>query len=94
MNNYWLSWWHSNQYMGAFELHWPWWISGQGNGDRQSICAAIRADSAIDAEMIVHTSYDNEPLVLHVRFCDEQPPSWSPFCERFPRAEWMQWPER
>ena len=88
---FWLSWWHSHEYMGAFELHSPWWVSGYGDDGRVSICAAICARNAIDASKKVWCSYDKEPPTLNFRFCEERPPGWSPFSERFPRADWMEW---
>ncbi len=99
MNNYWLSW-YATRATGAWELHWPWWISGyrikwDDAGDdvqEPTVCAAVRADSEDAAKEIVLTAHDKRPVNIEWRFCEQQPQGWSPFSERFPRADWMQWP--
>ena len=91
----WLSWKHYRD-MGPITLHWPWWISGSGCGPRgeyTTICAAIQAESWAAALQIVRLSFDKVPNVLPLRFITEKDAGWSPFNERFPRADWMQWPE-
>lgn len=92
MTSYWLSWWHDHERQGAFELHWPWWVSGHTMDDDETICAAVRADSGLAAQSMVYHAYDN-PQPLKFRFCTEKPADWSPFSERFPRADWMKWRE-
>jgi len=90
--NFWLSWKHYPKY-GIFELHSPWWISGEGD-DYKTIVAAVKAESEKQAKDIIEESYD-VPLFLDPspewRFCDKRPDDWSPFCDRFPRADWMIW---
>lgn len=91
---YWLSWWHEVTLMSEFELHTPWWQTGRRDFAKESyaisVVAAVRADSFAAAKALVVASYDETP-VLEWRFIEEKPRSWSPFCERFPRAEWMKW---
>ena len=96
MKSYWLSWW-STESMGAFELNSPWWISGSriggdGECDDASICAAIQANNEDGVLKTVIAAYDTKPAVVEWRFIEEQPVDWSPFCDRFPKADWMEWP--
>jgi len=93
MTNFWLSWYHRPD-DGVFEIHSPWWVSGyaydnEGN-ELPTIVAAVKADSEDEAWQFVNLSYDNPPDSIDARFCDEMKKS-SPFSDRFPRAEWMQW---
>lgn len=94
---FWTSWYHS-AVLTAFELHHPWWISGYRPGNSnvdplsaQTICAAIEAETEEEAKEIVLKSYDTPPEDLEWRFVTEK--YGSPFSERFPRADWMQWDE-
>lgn len=90
MKNYWVSWNHRED-MGAFEYHGPWWVSGEGNGYK-TLCAAVqRCEDASEVCAKIMRTYDTHPGELDVRFCDEKPDDWTPFSERFPRAEWMRW---
>jgi hypothetical protein len=89
-NSYWLSWEHKGKY-GSFTLDWPWWISGSGSG-YQSICAAVRASNEEEAKEIVLKSFDERPKEeITWRFVNDREDGWSPFCERFPKADWMVW---
>lgn len=88
---YWVSWWTTEE-MGVFELHSPWWISGElGDGTTVSLCAAVRALSARDAKALILCSYERLPGQIEWRFVEQKADGWSPFSDRFPRAEWMQW---
>lgn len=97
MKNFWLSWFGNRC---GYELHWPWWISGYrmdgddetGALDTPSICAAVRAPNEAAAKALIIAAYDEPPGELEWRFCNERPDDWSPFNERFPKADWMQWP--
>lgn len=94
MTNYWVSWWHLESFntddMG-FEIHSPWWISGQrGSDGATSICAAIKAESEESAKAKIIYSYDIT-RILEFRFCEERPDDWTPFSDRFPKRDWMQW---
>ncbi len=95
MTNYWLSWWHT-QDLSAFELNWPWWVSGYRDGgdeqDDAAICAAVQADDEDAAKGIVIAAYDVRPDDVEWRFVSERPADWSPFCDRFPKADWMAFP--
>ena len=90
MNNYWISWWHDKEF-SPFELHSPWWVSGEAHDDAKSICAAIKADNEHEARQIVLACYDSLPDTLRFRFNEQKENDWSPFNERFPKAEWMKW---
>ncbi len=89
VENYWISWF--DPCYGGWELHSPWWVSGyRGSDDAPTICAAVKAESAEEAKASIHRAYDM-PCTLEFRFVEEKPPGWSPFSDRFRRAEWMQW---
>lgn len=89
---YWMSW--ISDLDQPFELHWPWWQSGSDCNDRWIICAAIMAESEEAAWQILIDSHDEPDLATpERRFCNHKPDNWRPFCDRFPRADWMQWPE-
>jgi hypothetical protein len=92
--NWWVSWWCPRDQLASFELHSPWWISGERIADgAQSICAAVQAATEDRAKALIGLSYD-EPKdgdTIEWRFINEQPDDWSPFNDRFQRAHWMQW---
>lgn len=94
-HRWWVSWWHLCG-LGEFELTSPWWISGfrdSGDGsDADSICAAVLAATPDAAREVVLSSYDVRPAALGWRFVEQMPADWSPFCDRFPQADWMGWP--
>lgn len=92
---YWVSWWRDLSV--GFELHSPWWVSGyryvgDDGIEQASICAAIMAEDDVDAQRRVIAAHDREPHYLEFRFANERDADWSPFCDRFERADWMQWP--
>jgi hypothetical protein len=91
MNAYWLSWYHPYD-IGQFELHAPWWISGERmDPEAATIVAAVRAENEDAAKQLVVDSYDTPPD-LEWRFCDVL--DRSPFSDRFPQtSEWMTWEE-
>lgn len=101
MTRYWVSWCHDAE-MGVFELRNPWWVSGSfalwddGSDEDytvQTICAAVEAASLDAAKKAVISAYDTPPSDMVWRFAEERPDNWSPFSERFQRADWMQWPD-
>jgi len=53
--------------------------------------AAIQAESPEHAQSAVVLSYDKKSKSMDWRFCNEREDTWEPFCERFPRADWMKW---
>lgn len=95
LKNFWVSWYCKPGSMGKFELHWPWWVSGMRMSDEaETICAAVRAESSDAAMIIIEQAHDEpRPLPLEWRFVSPRDPSWSPFSDRFPKADWMKWPE-
>lgn len=91
MRRYWISW-YAPPELGPFELHSPWWISGRRcSDDALTICAAIQAADEDAVREVVYASFDERPASLEFRFCHEAEPEWIPFCDRFPRADWMVW---
>jgi hypothetical protein len=90
MKPFWISW-HA---AGPFIYNGPWWVSGyRWNGeDRQdSICAAVMAEDEAGALATIRAAHDVD-ADLEIRFNEPQAPGWSPFSDRFPRADWMEWP--
>lgn len=91
MKKFWVSWFNPED-LGVFELHSPWWTSGyRGSDDAATICAAIRADHIEGAKDRVLRSYDVIPDDVEWRFVEERPDDWTPFSDRFQKADWMQW---
>ena len=87
---FWASWYAHP--LVSYTLHSPWWVSGTRLDGSPVICAAIEADSsyaAIDAVIDAHDTM----VELEWRFVEARPEGWSPFSERFPRADWMRWPQ-
>jgi hypothetical protein len=88
---FWISW-YADPAFGEFELHSPWWISGYRD-DVATICAAVLAADEDAAREAVALAYDSRSGWIEFRFTTQQENGWSPFCDRFPRADWMIWPE-
>lgn len=90
---FWVSWYARAEY-GEFELHSPWWISGwRLSDDARTICAAVMASDEEAAQEAVYASYDVRPSGIEFRFVEPQDSYWIQFSDRFPRADWMRWPE-
>jgi hypothetical protein len=92
MEGFWISWYHHPD-DGPFELHRPWWVSGftMEEPQRDTIVAAVQAESVEAAWEVIHQAYDTPPTRIETRFCeplDNRPV----FSDRFPRADWMKWP--
>jgi hypothetical protein len=91
MKRFWLSWYAKGA--DEFELHSPWWSSGWRTSDNaETICAAIIAQDEADARTQVQQAHTDKSVEIEWRFCNQRPDDWSPFCERFCRADWMIWP--
>jgi len=90
MSAWWVSW-YSTAPLSTFELHSPWWVSGyRCSDDAETVCAAVRAETAEEAKAIVHASYDVPPTALEWRFAEVL--EGSPFCDRFPQdRDWLVW---
>ena len=87
---FWISWYANGE---PFELHTPWWVSGERDHDgAQMVCAAITATDEDDARQKVRAAHDVPPADLEWRFCEERR-NLSPFNSRFRRAPWMKWDE-
>jgi hypothetical protein len=89
MRPFWVSWWGVP---GTFELHRPWWVSGERDDGMQSICAAVLAPDEFSARLSVQWAMDDKEAVIEWRFCEPKERGWSPFGSRFRRADWMRWP--
>lgn len=90
---WWVSWYVPEDDMGKFELHFPWWVTGQTCREpcHLTVCAAVRAASEEQAKEVILASYDDRPTVVEWRFVDPRPADWSPFNGRTPPADWMDW---
>jgi hypothetical protein len=88
---YWVSWFATAE-NGEWELRSPWWISGsRGSDGAPTVVAAVFADSDDDAKRIIEFAHDSLAHEIEYRFCEPRSADWSPFCDRFPRAKWMEW---
>jgi hypothetical protein len=89
MKNYWVSWYADEDV--AFTLNTPWWCTGWRCADgAATVCAAVKAMNEYDAKDVIVAAHD-DLVSLEWRFVNERPDEWSPFCDRFPRADWMVW---
>lgn len=86
---WWVSWYGRN---GVFELHSPWWVSGF-NDEHDIFCAAVLAENTKAAKQVILDAHDKGHEPARWRFVNPMAQNWSPFCGRFPRADWMQWPD-
>ncbi len=87
MRIYWLSWENRNEFSN-YELHWPWWISGSGDGFN-TICAAIVGRDEDAVREVVHDCYDARPDHIKFRFIEERPDDFVPYSDRFAWKSWM-----
>lgn len=95
MTRYWARFYVSESELKHFEYHGPWWISGWAYGAETAaiVCAAICADSEDQAKAALEAAFDPGHQLAEWLFCDEcEAADWQPFCDRFPRADWMRWP--
>lgn len=86
-------WWVGWYGDGPFEYHGPWWVTGAEAGGRLTFCAAVHAPGEDAARAAIIDAHDAERPAVEFRFVEERGDGWEPFSERFPRAEWMQWPD-
>lgn len=91
---YWISWYGRN---GTFEYEGPWWITGQTMDDppQDIFCAAVKGYDEDDAWSTIFNAHDEGAVEKHgiqMRFVSRRNKNWSPFQERYPKAEWMKWP--
>lgn len=87
---WWVSWYADDK---GFEYHGPWWITGHEIGGAATIVAAVLANSLEEAKAVIVAAHDKENVELRWRFVEDRPGDWAPFGERFPRGDWMKWPE-
>jgi hypothetical protein len=92
MKRWWVRWLDGSG--GQFEYHGPWWVSGEafrGDETKTIFVAAVVAENEAAAKRVIEMSQD-APGPLEWSFVNERADDWSPFCDRFPSADWMQWP--
>lgn len=91
MKSYWVSWYDT--LYGKWEMASPWWLSGErGSDGAMTICAALRAPDEESAKRLIIMAHDEpRPRDLEWRFVTEQSDDWSPFNDRFQKADWMKW---
>lgn len=68
----------------------PWWISGYGENTNIVVVAMV-ATTEDEAKDKVLSGID-EGAKFEWRFVIEKENDWSPFGDRFQRADWMEWP--
>ncbi len=94
---WWVSW-YNDWDLKEFELHAPWWVSGEDMAGNETIVAAVRADDEDAARAQVLAAYDNPPTDVRWRFCEAIPEDRQPFSEkwsdRWPKSKWMAWDEQ
>jgi len=84
---FWLSWIAKD---ADFTIPFPWWVSGFTD-DTPIVCCAVWAQDEEKAKQIIKDAHFVGDPDIEFRFCEEKAPDWSPFCDRFPRADWMIW---
>lgn len=92
---FWVSFWGDNTVLPHFEMHRPWWISGEDMAERKAICCAVIAPDEEAVKKYVRSCFDKgkAPDTIEYRFINIRRDDWSPFSDRFPKADWMDWPE-
>jgi hypothetical protein len=94
MKNYWVRFFMKAADHAHFEYHGPWWVSGYtADCEQEIVCAAVRARGAGHAAAIINAAFDARHKPVKVDFVEMRPEGWEPFCDRFGRRDWMQWPE-
>ena len=91
IKNFWVRWYSPKD--RQFESIFPWWISGYFYDDNDNamviLVAAVKAVDENAAEEIIKSSYDEYYQDLNFSFVNEKSLEWSPFCDRFQKANWM-----
>lgn len=92
---FWISW--DTAAWAAFIGWGPWWVIGETRGEvnRSTMVCAIVADDEKDAQQKILHLYDprhDAAEEVKWRSCEAREDDWEPFCDRFPRLDWMQWP--
>lgn len=92
---HWVSFWVNDADKNKFEIHFPWWITGQSLEDKTAICVAVYAHDADHARTLVEESFDDGSSLDEWRFADERPsPDFIHQSGRFTvDRDWMVWPE-
>ncbi len=90
MNNFWISW-KCGKDVNLFPL--PCWVTGFDSEDLIVYCAAIQSDSEDWVRGMVEAACDGDDE-FDWRFFNQMEKGWTPFCDRFQRADWMLWHEQ
>lgn len=91
MKVFWVRWYGKPE--AGFETTTPWWVSGYaGDGSYTIFVAAVRAEDVESAKNVIASAYDDAIGIVEWSFVNERADDWTPFCDRFPRADWMVWP--
>lgn len=92
---FWVSWYAPHDGTG-WTLRSPWWYSGyrsRADDDVDTICCgAVMAEDEPGAQAVIRAAHDRPVPNLEFQFTEERPAEWSPYTERFRKADWMQWP--
>lgn len=92
MTGWWISW-YSDVPLPSFELHSPWWVSGEDADGHETVVAAVRAKNEDEARWQILRAYDTQPDDVRWRFCEALTHD-TPFTDRFPKAVWMAWDDK
>jgi hypothetical protein len=86
---WWVSW-YSHTPSREFELHSPWWVSGERSDGATVYVAAVRAVDESAAWDMIRLAYDHPAEAsVEERFIEAL--DGAPFTSRFPQASWMEW---
>lgn len=88
-------WWVSWYSKGSFSLESPWWIERHDSPDTLEVkflafAAVVAPDEDAARKVVLDAHHEERPKVMW-RFVLQQPSTWSPFSDRFPRQDWMKW---
>lgn len=93
MEPFWVSFWVKDADLNAFEIHFPWWITGQSMGDDSSICVALYAKDSEHAKTLVEESFDEGHSLTEWRFAQPCAVDIESSGRFTINREWMVWPE-
>ena len=93
MKKYWIGFILPRDKAEFFEMHSPWWVSGEDEEGDSSVCCAVKSSSKDNAMEKVCSCFDDGkvPFPIIWRFVEERPDDWTPFNSRFPLSDWMRW---
>lgn len=77
----------------TIDLAWPWWFTGEVDGDRRTLRTAVQAADVDAAWAEIVESFDRPPTGIELCSIEEMPDGWQPFNDRFPRHGCHRWPD-